>query len=378
MNIVIFSWRGPGHPNAGGAEIVTHEHAKAWVKAGHKVTLFTSYYAGAKKREIIDGVQIIRKGNDFIGVKLNAFYWFLHLNKKPDLVIDHFHGIPFFTPLFVRGKKLAFIHEVAKEVWWMNDLNFPFNLLYGGIGYFLEPYIFKFFYKNIPFVTVSSSTKEDLINWAIPRKNIKVIYNGVKKIVINVQKEKQKTAIFLGVLSKDKGIEDALDVFGLLNQKDPSWQFWVVGRPDPRYLKKLKGRCRKLGIRRKIKFWGYVSDRKKFELLARSWVMVNPSVREGWGLVNIEANCVGIPVVAYDVSGNRDSIKNDYSGILCKEKLPKCLARKIIDLVADKKTYKRLSNGAKLWSGRFNWKRATERSEKVIEEIGVPPAYSLK
>ena len=232
MKVVIFSWRGPGHPNAGGAEIVTHEHAKAWVRAGHKVTLFTSFFPGAKAEEVIDGVKIFRCGNDFVGVRVNAVKWFLGLKDKPDLVFDHFHGIPFFTPLYVRGKKVAFIHEVAKEVWWMNSLAFPFNVLYALIGYFSEPFVFRLFYKNIPFITVSESTKKDLIKWGIPAKHITIIHNGVSLIKVREVKEHKKTAIFLGALSKDKGIEDALEVFALINRSQKDWQYWVVGKGE--------------------------------------------------------------------------------------------------------------------------------------------------
>ncbi len=128
MNILILSWRGIGHPNAGGAEIVTHEHAKGWVKAGHQVILFTSYFPDAKREEVIDGIEIKRYGRQMLGVQWEAFKWYLFgVHCKFDLVIDQFHGIPFFTPFYVRSKKIAFIHEVAKEVWRLNSL--PKDLL---------------------------------------------------------------------------------------------------------------------------------------------------------------------------------------------------------------------------------------------------------
>lgn len=118
LKILIFSWRGPKHPHQGGAEIVTHEHAKAWVRAGHDVTLFTSHFDDAEFEETIDGVKIIRAGSQILTVQLKAFLWYFFRNKNSfDLVIDQFHGLPFFTPLYVRSQKLAFIHEVTKDVW---------------------------------------------------------------------------------------------------------------------------------------------------------------------------------------------------------------------------------------------------------------------
>ena len=181
MKILILSWRGPGHPNEGGAEQVTLEHAKAWINAGHEVFWFTSYHQGAEKVEICSKVKVIRKAGQTFGVKAVALFWyFFGKHPKFDLVVDQFHGIPFFTPLYIRVTKLAFIHETAKEVWKYNPWPKPYNKIPPLIGYFFEPLIFKILYKNIPFMTVSDSTKDDLVDWGIPKKNITVIHNGVK------------------------------------------------------------------------------------------------------------------------------------------------------------------------------------------------------
>lgn len=366
MNILLLSWRGPKHPNAGGAEVATHEYAKGWIKAGHEVTLFTSYYQGAKKEENIDGVNIIRRGDQILGVHLQVFKWYLfESHTKYDLVVDQFHGIPFFTPIFVKAKKLAFIHEVAKEVWKTN-----FSLIPAKLGEMLEPLIFKL-YKNIPFMTVSESTKKDLINWGIPENRITVIHNGINitKFKIILSKGKKKTLIFLGALSKDKGIEEALETFALINQKDKDWQFWVVGRVDPRYLKNLRIYSKRLRIDKKTKFWGYVSEEKKFELLAKAHVAINPSIREGWGLVVIEAASVGTPTVAYDVPGLKDSIRDGITGLLCKEQNPTLLAKSILQLLSNGKNYTNICDTAKQWSKKFSWEKATRDSLKLLEKI---------
>ena len=56
MNILILNWRDVHHPKFGGAEIVTMEHAKGWVAAGHRVTWLTAGYSGAKKQSTVEGV----------------------------------------------------------------------------------------------------------------------------------------------------------------------------------------------------------------------------------------------------------------------------------------------------------------------------------
>lgn len=374
MNILIFSWRGPGHPNAGGAEYVTHEHAKAWVRAGHKVTLFTSFFYKAKKREVVDGVEIIRSGGQSLGVKLAAFWWYLFEgNPRYDLVVDHFHGIPFFTPLYVRAGKLAFIHEATKNVWKLNPWPPPFNLIPYIFGTVFEPLVFKLFYTKVPFVTVSESTKKDLVSFGVPRKNITIIHNGIDFSCIPKKlpsKERKKTAIFLGAISYDKGIDDALKAFSLINQASKNWQFWIAGKASDEMYKYLIFNVKKLRLFENTKYWGFVDEKKKFELLARAHVLVNPSVREGWGLVNIEANAVGTPVVGYDVAGIRDSVKDGETGILLEKGDLVQLAEEVTNLVENKKKYKRYRKNCLKWARKFNWSAAVKQSIEFVERLG--------
>lgn len=371
MNILIFSWRGPNHPNAGGAEISTHEHAKRWVKEGSKVTLFTSYYVGAKKEEVVDEVNIIRRGKQIFGVHIEAFFWYLFENKeKFDLVIDQFHGIPFFTPLYVRSKKLGFIHEVTKEVWKLNSLPLPFNLIPSFFGSFLEPLIFMIFYKKIPFMTVSASTKDDLTYWGIPAENITIIHNGINlpKIGKLPEKEKLKTLIYLGAIAKDKGIEDAIKAFGVINQKEAGWQFWIVGKADKYYLEDLKMLTKNVDVEKNTKFLGYVSETEKYNLLAKAHILINPSIREGWGLVVIEAAAVGTPTVGYNVPGLKDSVIQNKTGILSEINYKIC-AENILALAGDKSKYERFRVNCVSWSKKFSWGKSSKLSLDLIKKI---------
>ncbi|MCH7641537.1 glycosyltransferase family 4 protein, partial [Patescibacteria group bacterium] len=370
MNILMLSWRDPKHPNSGGAEIATLEHTKAWVKKGHEVFWFSSDFLGARKEETISGIKIIRKGRQYFDVQVRAFLWYFFGNHpKFDLVVDQHHGIPFFTPFYVRTKKLVFIHEVASEVWRLNPWPRPFNLLAAAIGKTLEPWIFKIFYRKVPFMVVSESTRDDLVSFGISKDNIFVIHNGV---TLNLPapipaKEKKKTAMFLGAISEDKGIRDALLAFSEINSKDPSWQFWIVGKAALKFKNLIKDQSRQLGIVEKLKYWGYITDIEKFELLARAHVLINPSVHEGWGLVNIEANAVSTPVVGYNVHGMRDSVKSNYNGILVKQGDYRNLAENAIKLINDAKKYRRYRKNCKKWTAKFSWRKATNQSLSLIE-----------
>lgn len=371
MNILVFSWRDPRHPLAGGAEQVMHEHMKGWVEAGHDVTLFASHFKGGEREENLGGVKIIKRGFQFGGVHIQgSLYYLFDKHKKFNLVVDQFHGISFFTPLYVRVPKLAVIQEVAKEVWLMNHLPKPFNWIVGLFGYLTEP-LFFLFYKNVHFMTGSESAKQDIVNFGIPAKNITVVPHGVilPKLKIKSGKLKIKTIVFLGALTRDKGIEDAIKAFSLINKRKKEWQYWVIGKGGKEYIDFLLKLCRKLKIEGKVKFWGFVSQSKKFELLARAHIMVNPSVREGWGLVNIEANAMGTPVVAYKSPGLVDSVKNGVSGMLCKENSPASLAESVLSILGSPILYEKLRKGSVDWSSTFSWDKSRKKSLNLIESM---------
>lgn len=369
MNILVFSWRDPKHPTAGGAEQVMHEHMKGWVEAGHGVTLFSSRVIGLPKEEILDGIKILRRGDQYFGVKFFAFLFWLKNGKNYDFVVDQFHGIPFFTPFYVKKAKLAVLQEVAGKVWFLNEFPFPFNYLIGLLGYLIEPIIFLF-YKHVPFMVGSQSAKKDLARFGIPNRNITVIPHGViiERPKPFPKKEEVKTVVFLGALAKDKGIEAALKVFSILT-KIGEYHFWIIGREAQGYKKYLISVCEKLGIVDRVKFWGFVDQKKKFELLARAHILINPSVREGWGLVNIEANAVGTPVVAYSSMGLVDSVKSGVSGIVTHENNPEELAKMIRYISGDCEKYQKLQKGALNWSKKFTWEKSRKMSIDLLRKL---------
>lgn len=367
MNILVLSWRDPKHPLAGGAEQVMHEHMKGWVKAGHNVTLFSSFNKKNKNQETLDGIKIIRSGNQYLGVQIKAFFYYICNRKSFDFIVDQFHGIPFFTPLYVKKPKLAVLQEVAKEVWFKNPLIFPINLIVGLLGFVLEPFIFLF-YKNVQFMVGSNSAKKDLIKFGIKDKMITIVPHGVilPDLIPKHQITDPKIITYFGPLTADKGIIDALKAFNILSINE-KYNFVVIGRPETDYYyKKVMQAVDDFKINDKITFYKRPTDEEKFEILSKTYLLINPSIREGWGLVNIEANIVGTPVIAYPSQGLIDSVKDDQSGIITKKSRPEDLADEIEKLVVNSMKYEKLSNGAKKWASYFSWKKSRKLSLNLI------------
>ncbi len=378
MNILVLSWRDPKHPQSGGAEQVMHEHMKGWVENGHKVILISSFYKGCKKKEVLDGVIIERMGLQLVGVQISAFFWYIFKrNIKFDLIIDQFHGLPFFTPLYVRVPIVAVVQEVAKEVWLNNQLPKPFNFVIGHIGYFGEPFLYYLYKKNIfpgsrnvNFMTGSESAKKDLIKIGIDRNYIEVVNHGIEKQgkFEKSSKEKNKTITFLGAVTRDKGIIDALNVFRELS-KIGNYYFWLIGKIGIGFDQELFALIDEYGLTNRIKIWGYVEKSKKYNLLSRSHVLINPSIHEGFGLVNIEANSVGTPVVGYKVGGLVDSVKDQFSGVLVNKNKSKLLAKEIDKLLKNKNKYKAMTQTCVKWAANFTWPVSKRKSLLLIKYV---------
>jgi len=140
-------------------------------------------------------------------------------------------------------------------------------------------------------------------------------------------------------------------------------------KSDENYFKFLKKLANDLGIKNKIKFFGFVSQKEKFDLLARGHIMINPSIREGWGLVNIEANSVGTPIVAYNSPGLVDSVKDNISGVVLKKNNPEEMSKVVAEILNDREKYNRLQKGAISWSKQFSWKKSRQKSLELINSL---------
>ena len=355
MRILILNWRDINNPSSGGAEILTHEIAKRLVALGNHVVQFSSFFPGAYRKEVIDNVKIIREGNAdirtlFASVHFRAFLFYRKEKGKFDIVIDEIHGIPFFTPWYVKGKKIALICEVASDLW-----KEVFGSFFGLLGRIVEKFYLRLVYKNIQFITISDSTKKDLVTDGVNKKNIAVLPMGVN-VPQNIRDiKKEKTLIFVGRLTVAKGIEETLNTLKEIAKRNKTVRLWIVGKGELGYVQKLKRMCKQLHIEDKVAFYGFVSENKKFALLARAHLLIHPSLREGFGLTIPEAGYVGTPVVAYNSPGLRDIVINDRNGILVTERSPESLASTIIQLLSNDFLYQKLCRGAKEEASRYSW-----------------------
>ncbi|MDQ4040521.1 MAG: glycosyltransferase, partial [Actinomycetota bacterium] len=145
MRLLMLSWRYVGHPQAGGAEVLTHEVLRRLVERGWKVTCFTAAHPGAEPEDDREGVALVRRGRQWT-VHVEAYRWLRHRLDGYDVVIDQTNTIPFFTPLYVpRDKQRLFIHQLARE-YWFRETRGAFRLV-APVGYALEPLQLRLYRK---------------------------------------------------------------------------------------------------------------------------------------------------------------------------------------------------------------------------------------
>lgn len=356
MRILWFNWRDIKHPEAGGAEVLTHEVMRRLVQRGHEMTLFCPIVEGRQSEEVIDGVHLVRNGGKYTVYSKGRSY-FRKNHEKYDFIIDEVNPRPFLNPKILNGKPaLVLFHQFIREEW-QYEMPFP-------ISYFCKIYENRWLtpYKRTLTLTVSESSKADLEN--IGFSNVKVIPMGISVKHLDKIKEKEvdPTVTFIGRLKRHKLPDHAIRAFKIIKKKIPSAKMWVIG--DGYMLNDLKI----LGSE-DITFFGRVNNDSKYDLLARSQLVLMPSIREGWGLIVSESNAMGTPVIAYNVNGLRDSVVHGTNGLLVQSNTPESLAESALEVLNDRNVLGDLSNKALEHSKKFNWDNTTDYVLAQIESM---------
>ncbi|MDP8959737.1 MAG: glycosyltransferase family 4 protein [Actinomycetota bacterium] len=341
MRVLLLNWRDLDHPSAGGAERYVHELGRRWAAGGHEVTLFCARPQGMAASGERDGVRIVREGSRW-GVyraarsHLAATRW--------DAVIESVNTRPFFAHRFVAGTRtLALFYQLARDVWFYEA---PLPLALAG-RFLFEPRWLRA-YRGVPVAAISDSTRRDLE--AVGVRPVVVAHPGTQVPPLGLSaKEPVPTLAFLGRLNRSKRPDAAVAAWRLVRHHMPGTRLWVVGEGPMRD---------RLPIEEGLTVFGRVEERRKWELLARAHLLLVPSVREGWGMVVMEAGAVGTPAVGYRVPGLVDTIRDGESGWVC-DPHPEAMAQAALEALRGDRTAA-MGARARHWALRFTWDDAAE------------------
>jgi glycosyltransferase involved in cell wall biosynthesis len=203
---------------------------------------------------------------------------------------------------------VLFVCQLARG-YWFRETRGLFRIA-APVGYLGEPHMMRT-YRHTPTVTISDSSKSDLVALGFDATRISVIPMALTEPPLGVLPPKNGPfrVIMIGRLTPAKFVEEGILAFELLRRERPDAELEIVGSGDPRYRRRLERMVRRRGISG-VTFHGRVAEKRKLELLTDAHVHLFTSHREGWGLVVSEAAAMGTPSVGYDVAGVRDSIAN--------------------------------------------------------------------
>jgi glycosyltransferase involved in cell wall biosynthesis len=327
--------------DAGGGQLVAIAIGRALAERGHTVR-FTSPSHGSLTSGIIGKfeVDIVRENSlrDLPLVHRIAAY----LNRvNADLVHSH---TPIASALLWRiGAAIAGVRIVHH----FHAANF-----YGprGIRSFLARKI-DAATRFIPRfnIAVSENTRAGLIQDGYPADRVATIYNGMRHprgLRVGARPQ-DPIVVCVGRLSPMKGQSELVEAFGSVRSLWPRAKLWIVGSAAPadaEYEITLRAHCEAAGLEDAVRFWGFRDDVDA--LVRRASLLVLPSHEEAFPLVLLEAMSVGIPVVATNVGGVSELVRNGETGILVETADPQELAQAILDVLGSAETSEQLSAAA--------------------------------
>ena len=369
MRIAFLSWRDTSHPDGGGSEVFVESVGRELVRRGHDVTLVCARHPESAPREDLDGVRLRRLGGR-LTVYLWGLAWLVRHRRDVDVVVDVVNGLPFATPLVRRHGVVALVHHVHAEQW-----RIIYPGLAGRIGWFVESRLVPVLYRGRPFLTVSDASARDLAAIGVDPVDITVVRNGLAAVPQSAP-DRESPGPRLVVLSRlvpHKQIEHAFTVVRRLAEDFPDLHLDVVG--DGWWHDELVAAAADLGVRDRVTFHGHVSDDRRDELVGRAWLMVMPSVKEGWCLAITESGAQGTPSVAYaDAGGVTESIRDGGTGRLVSDL--DHLVVVVGELLRDATTRHAMGVAAHAMARTLTWDSCAARAEEVLRAAGAPADQS--
>ena len=368
--IFIFNERDLDNPLAGGAEVHQFEIFGRLAARGSAVTLVCAGYRGAGPVDTVRGVRVLRVGNRY------TFY--LHVPQLlrrlageangRAVMVENLNKLPFYGPLYSPVPVLALVHHLFGTTAFRH-VNFPVAL-----ATYLSELGIPRVYRRVPMIAVSPSTRDDLVARGVPPDNITLIPNGLDHDRYRpAAKTPGPIVLSLGRIEAYKRIDVAVAAMPYVLTAVPEARLIIVGRGEP--VAALERQVAQLGIGHAVELRGHVSEDEKVQLYQSARVFVNPSEKEGWGLTVMEAAACGVPAVASDSPGLRDSVRDEETGLLVPHGDPRACAAALVRVLTDQPLWTHLHAGAIAWSARFSWDAVTDEIEAMIERVAAEPRW---
>ena len=183
----------------------------------------------------------------------------------------------------------------------------------------------------------------------------------------------------IGRITPIKGHKDFLEALALLKKTSYSFKAHIIGEAsNPHYLQELKILIHQLGLSDVVTFLGHQEDIPSI-LQGLSLLVMPSTYPESFGRSIIEAQAMGVPVVATGIGGIQEIIEHEKTGLLCLPNNPKDLAQNIIEILNNpQKTQKMILEARKKVETTFSKDQMVQKTEHLYQTLLSPRILVIK
>jgi phosphatidyl-myo-inositol dimannoside synthase len=234
--------------------------------------------------------------------------------------------------------------------------------------------LYRSAYQRAKIISVSSYTDQQ-VKAVLPGTDSVVIPNGV-----DVERYRQPaprpdkhgpTILAVGQAKPRKGLHILAQAMGTIRQAVPDAETVFIGDDsDVEYRRSIDEPLASVGLTGAVRWLGRVSDETLRGWYQTADVFALPAINvggkfEGFGLVYLEANAVGLPAIGTLDCGAEDAIRDGETGYLIPQNDPSALADVAIRLLRDPDLRRRMGSAARTWAEQNTWEQVARRVVKV-------------
>ena len=270
---------------------------------------------------------------------------------------------------------------VAKEI--SNELNIPFIFTSHSLGVFLDGYnkervdCEKIVMTSSNLVTTSSVFETMLItdSYKIDESKIKKITPGVDREIFSPDLSVKKENIFLSIgrIQEQKGQLQTLEFLNNFKKIENDFKCIFIGGPSGKhgseYLEELKQTVNDLNLDKHVQFLNNLPQTKIVELLDKAKLLIHTSQFETFGLVAIEANAMGVPVLSTNNGSLMEIIENNKNGYLSENLVDKNVNNFVDSLLNENKKFEEVSSLCIEKSKKYDWGNTSKILQNLYTEL---------
>tara|TARA_Y100001958_G_C21248189_1_gene580570 strand:- start:701 stop:1783 length:1083 start_codon:yes stop_codon:yes gene_type:complete len=342
-------------------------HTIKWVKElqkKYKIFLFDWRPISISNYDSLENVVVIKQKSFFskknlICSYLYSFYKAKNISKNilPDIV--HSHYATSYGLLGLRAKK----NKLIVSVWGTDITDFPNKSL-------LHRLLVKFILNRSDYIFSTSNFLSRKVKDLSKRKSFITPF-GVKGFEDKKIKKKSET-IILGTaknLTNFSGVDLALKCFSKLKSRyiETKIKFEIAGDGPER--KKIESIIYKLGLTKDVNLLGYIDHKKIYDFMSRIDIYINLPQKESFGVSVLEASAAGKPIIASNIGGLPEIVKNEETGIIVNLDEEQ-IVEAMIDLVKNENKRTVMGkNGRKFVDNFYSWDESAQIMLSYYERI---------